>query len=485
MPRPLRVLHLEDSPRDAELVRHRLDVGGLDCDILLASGKDSFEAALAGEPFDLIISDYNLRGYDGITALKQAQSTQPDVPVILVSGTVGEEQAVKCLQIGATDYLLKARLERLVPAVQRALQESETRRQRKHAEQALLQREQALREYEKRTSFALAAARMGVWEIEFAKSRVTWSDTMAPLFGLTPETAPKTREDFFQLIHPDDRRATAAWAARAVAGERDHGAEFRAIWPDGSAHWILGRAQASYGADGKPLGLLGIAMDITARKLSDETRARLAAIVDSSDDAIFSATLDDTILTWNAGAERLYGYPASEVIGRSRAFLVPPGKSAELFAAMSEKAARGEPGEPFETQRRRKDGSVIDISLTISPMTDPTGRVTGMSTIARDITSRKKAETELKRLVDEIQLQRLRVFKATIRTVQDIVNNLLNAFQLVRLEAEGQLPAEMLTLVDRMIEEAALKLRTLGDLETVKEREMTIGLGIDYPGSEF
>ena len=614
MPRPLRVLHLEDSPRDAELVRHRLDVAGLDCDILLASGKDSFEAALAGEPFDLIISDYNLRGYDGITALKRAQSTQPDVPVILVSGTVGEEQAVKCLQIGATDYLLKARLERLVPAVQRALQEAETRRQRKHAEHALLQREQALREYEERTSFALAAARMGVWEIEFAKNRLTWSDTMAPLFGLTPETAPKTREDFFQLIHPDDRRATAAWAARATAGERDHGAEFRAIWPDGSAHWILGRAQASYGADGKPLRLLGIAMDvterkhaeatlaqsemrkaaildsvldaivtmdadgrvielnaaaertfgytkaevigraladlivppplrdahtaglaryratgegrllgklieitavrsdgseipvelaitaihsdhapiftgvlrdITARKLSDETRARLAAIVDSSDDAIFSATLDDTILTWNAGAERLYGYPASEVIGRSRAFLVPPGKSAELFAAMSEKAARGEAGEPFETQRRRKDGSVIDISLTISPMTDPTGRVTGMSTIARDITSRKKAEAELKRLVDEIQLQRLRVFKATIRTVQDIVNNLLNAFQFVRLEAEGQLPAEMLTLVDRMIEEAALKLRALGDLETVKEREMTIGLGIDYPGSEF
>ena len=116
-------------------------------------------------------------------------------------------------------------------------------------------------------------------------------------------------------------------------------------------------------------------------------------------------------------------------------------------------------------------------------MTDPTGRVTGASTIARDITSRKKAEAELKRLNDEIQLQRLRVFKATMRTVQDIVNNLLNSLQLVHLEAEGQLPAEMLTLVDRVIQEAAVKLKTLGDLETVKEKEMAIGLGIDYPGS--
>src|SRR5580698_3977484 len=127
MTRPLRVLHLEDSLRDAEMVRHRLDLEGVSCDILLANSKDSFEAALTRESFDLIISDYNLPGYDGVAALKQAQAVQPDVPVILISGTVVEEQAVKCLQIGATDYLLKDRLERLVPAAQRAIEEAETR----------------------------------------------------------------------------------------------------------------------------------------------------------------------------------------------------------------------------------------------------------------------------------------------------------------------------------------------------------------------
>src|ERR1700686_66707 len=215
MPRPLRVLHLEDSPRDAEMVRHKLDVEGVSCDILLASSKDSFEAALTREPFDLILSDYNLPGYDGVTALQQSQAIQPDVPVILISGTVGEEQAVKCLQIGATDYLLKDRLDRLAPAVQRALQEAETRRTRKHTEQALVHREQALRENEERTTFALAAARMGVWEIEFATNRMTWSDTMAPIFGLTPDRAPNTTEDFFQLIHPDDRRSVEASIGRA------------------------------------------------------------------------------------------------------------------------------------------------------------------------------------------------------------------------------------------------------------------------------
>lgn len=103
--------------------------------------------------------------------------------------------------------------------------------------------------------------------------------------------------------------------------------------------------------------------------------------------------------------------------------------------------------------------------------------------ISQDVTERKRAETEFRRLHDEIQLQRMRVFKATMTTVQDIVNNLLNGFLLVRLEGEAQLPAETLTLLDRMIEEASVKLKSLGDLETVTEKEMAIGLGIDYPGA--
>src|ERR1700726_189500 len=156
MSRPLRVLHLEDSPQDAEIVHHRLDSEGGSSATLVVNGKDSFEAALTRESFDLILSDYNLAGYDGVTALKHAQETQPDVPVILISGTVGEEDAVKVLHIGATDYLLKDRLDRLAPAVHRAIQEAETRRTRKQAVHALLQREQTLRENEERTNFALA-----------------------------------------------------------------------------------------------------------------------------------------------------------------------------------------------------------------------------------------------------------------------------------------------------------------------------------------
>ena len=269
----MRILHLEDDARDAEMVRNRLEVEGLPCDIVLVDDRNGFESALTREPFDLIISDYTLPLYDGITALKHALAAQPDVPVILISGTVGDEEAVKCLHIGATDYLLKARLNRLGPAVRRAVQEAETRRARRGMEQALRVREQTLRENEERTSFALAAARTGVWEVELRTDRLTWSDSMAPLFGLTPDRAPATARDFLELIHPDDRGGAQTAVQSGIASGRDCVMEFRAIWPDGSAHWVHGHAKASYDADGRPLRLRGIGMDIEERKsLEDQLR---------------------------------------------------------------------------------------------------------------------------------------------------------------------------------------------------------------------
>src|SRR5438132_11493952 len=97
--RPIRVLHLEDDPRDAEVIEDKLEAGDVRCDIFLVHSKDSFEAALARELFDLIISDYNLPGYDGTAAIKRAQEQQPDAPVIVISGWLGEEDAGECLQL--------------------------------------------------------------------------------------------------------------------------------------------------------------------------------------------------------------------------------------------------------------------------------------------------------------------------------------------------------------------------------------------------
>jgi PAS domain S-box-containing protein len=137
----LRVLHLEDNPRDAELIRSMFEGEGLACDFIVVDCREAFAASLASAPFDLILSDFSLPDYDGISALKLAREKQPDVPFILVSGTLGEEQAIDSLRSGATDYVLKQRPARLLPAVRRALQDAQERTELRRAEEAMRQSE--------------------------------------------------------------------------------------------------------------------------------------------------------------------------------------------------------------------------------------------------------------------------------------------------------------------------------------------------------
>ena len=134
---PLRILMLEDEPNDAELVRELLEAGQFVCDFTFAQTRVEFLTALENGEIDLILADYKLPSFDGLSALKLALGTRPDLPFIFVSGSLGEEIAIDTLKIGATDYVLKTGLSRLVPAVRRALREAEERAELKKAEKAL------------------------------------------------------------------------------------------------------------------------------------------------------------------------------------------------------------------------------------------------------------------------------------------------------------------------------------------------------------
>ena len=131
---PLRILHLEDDANDADLVRASLEAGAISCVTRRVHTRDQFEAALDGDEVDLILSDYSMPTFDGLSALKIANAKRPDLPVIFVSGTLGEERAIDSLKSGATDYILKGRLNRLAPAVERAIQEVDARRERERLE---------------------------------------------------------------------------------------------------------------------------------------------------------------------------------------------------------------------------------------------------------------------------------------------------------------------------------------------------------------
>src|SRR6201998_4530435 len=146
MSRPLRVLYLEDDIADAELARDTLEVDGFACDVTRVETESGFRAALQQGGFEVILADYALPSFDGLSALKITLRQRSDLPFIFVSGTMGEEVAIEALKIGATDYVLKTRLSRLVPSVLRALREATQRAERKQAQDALRQSEAYLAE---------------------------------------------------------------------------------------------------------------------------------------------------------------------------------------------------------------------------------------------------------------------------------------------------------------------------------------------------
>ncbi len=149
MKTPLRLLHLEDNPFDAELIQATLAEGGIACRARRVETRVDFLAALKHGEYDLILADYSLPTFDGISALSLARDLRPEVPFIFVSATLGEEQAIDSMLRGATDYILKQRMGRLVPSVQRAMRELEARQERKRAEEALQQSEKQFRQAQK------------------------------------------------------------------------------------------------------------------------------------------------------------------------------------------------------------------------------------------------------------------------------------------------------------------------------------------------
>ena len=195
MHKPLRILHLEDDPDYSELVRAMLEKEGLRAAMVLVNNLAAFAAALAGEPFDLILADYKLPTCNGLEALQTARQTCPVTPFLLISGTIGEQAAIESLRNGATDYVLKQWPERLVLAVRRAVQEAQERAQRQRAETELIRREQYFRTLTENMLDVLTILnRDGTFQYN--------SPSLQHLLGYEPREL--TDRNAFELVHPED-----------------------------------------------------------------------------------------------------------------------------------------------------------------------------------------------------------------------------------------------------------------------------------------
>src|SRR5208337_3224864 len=168
------------------------------------------------------------------------------------------------------------------------------------------------------------------------------------------------------------------------------------IWPNRSPTWVSSTKMPLRDEKGEIIGTFGVSRDMTERRQMEERNLRLAKLVDSSDDAIVGTDLERRITVWNKGAERIYGYSAQEMIGTPLSPLIPPGYEEET-RSVRERVMRGQQVTSFETARLRKDGSRITVSMTISPICDPEGRIVGLGSTARDVTARKALEAQINR----------------------------------------------------------------------------------------
>ena len=261
----LRFLLLEDSLLDAELAEAMLTEGGINCELVRVETGADFLAALETETFDLILADYALPSFDGISALEIARNCTPEVPFIFVSAALGEELAIEALKNGATDYVLKQRLGRLVPSVQRALREAKDRRERQQAQESLQKSEAKYRQIVD-TSYE------GIWMIDSQSRTEFVNQRFCEMLGYpAQEMLGRSMFDFMDQADGIAAEEKLKWLKREGSDLK----EGRLRCKDGSYIWTLISARAILNEQNEFLGAIAMLTDISDRKRTESERDRL------------------------------------------------------------------------------------------------------------------------------------------------------------------------------------------------------------------
>lgn len=265
----LLILNLEDNSFDADLVRERLELEGIDCEIRVVETKEAFQSAIQQGGIDAILADYTLPTFDGLSALAMARTICPEVPFIFVTGTLGEEIAIDALKKGATDYVLKDRLERLPPALERALKEKAERDERQRSELALRAMEEDIRRSEERYRTIIEEIEEGYYETDLAGNMTFVNDSFCRLLRYSKEELVGT--NFRGFVDPNEYEYVYKTFNHVFrTGEVIKGYAFRHLRKDGLPVFVEDSISLIKDRDGKIVGFRGISRDITERKKGEE-----------------------------------------------------------------------------------------------------------------------------------------------------------------------------------------------------------------------
>ncbi len=386
---PVRVLLVEDSEDDAFFLTRELRRGGYLPEMQRVEHLADLERAL-DHPWDLLISDYNLPGFCALDVLDAIKARGLDLPVIVVSGAIGEETAVAAMHAGAHDYIMKDNLARLNSAVERELAEAEGRRQRERAERALRESEEHFRQ--------LAGNIDGVlWLIDLRVGRMiyinpgyeqVWERPAAHLF--------ESIDRLLDSVHPEDYDRIAGLLQKE--GWVAFNAEYRIQRPDGSERWVATHSFPIRDQDGHVFRCAALTRDITEQKRAESEREKLFRALEQTADMVMITNRDGIIEYVNAAFEDVTGHERSDVIGRRPALLSSGLQDHEFFERMWRTLSNGLPFTDLFINRR-KDGDLYYEAKTITPVRNERGEVTHFVATGKDVTRRLARQEAMQHMI--------------------------------------------------------------------------------------
>ncbi len=390
----MRILYLEDDLSDAELVQETLAVEDIPCQLTRVETEAEFVTSLREGGFDLIFADYTLPSFDGLSALKIARQQSPRVPFIFVSGTLGEEVAIEALKVGATDYVFKTRLSRIVPSVRRALREAEERIELSRSEEALRRSEAYLTEAQK-----LSLTGSFGWDVR--SGEIYWSPESFRIFGCELTVRP-TIELIDQRIHPEDRVTVQQIMERASREGTAFDFEHRLLMPDGSIKYlrVMGRLSDD---DADNFEVVGAVTDITERKRAEQALRRSEGYLAEAQRLTHSGSW-----VWQVAGRhashlsdewyRIYDFDPADGIPNweKRLQRVLPADRADWQEAI-DRAIREKADYDVEFRILVPGGGMKWIHTVGHPILDASGEVVQFVGSSMDITERKHAEQALRR----------------------------------------------------------------------------------------
>ena len=388
---PLRILFVEDLPTDTELAERELRKAGISFTSMRVETKEAFLNALEEFRPDLIISDYAMPEFDGMQALKLSLAHDPDLPFVLLTGSMNEETAVACMKAGAVDYIIKEHIRRLPMAVMSALEQQRTRLAKKGAERAL-------RESEKKYNELAHFLPQIVFETDI-KGNITFVNHAAySLSGYSPEEFEKGL-NVLQVLVPEDRDRARSNIQRILQGEEFRGNEYTFLRKDGCTFPVITETTPIV-RDNQTVGLRGLVIDISERKRAEEalrvSEERYRTILNEMEEGYQEVDLSGHFTFFNEAFLKIFGYSRDEMMGTNFSlFAAEEAIAKKVYRAYNEMYETGLPIKSFEWDIIRKDGARRTLEFYASVLRDSGDRPNGFRGIVRDITDRRLAEEAL------------------------------------------------------------------------------------------